>query len=93
MQKKWLAVTELIVRETQCIYFYLSGENVQLDGAYVWDDVTIDNNCAVKTAVLDTGVHVYRNTTLLPGCVLAARVRLGFTVMYSLSPSNEVAGR
>ena len=65
------------------MYFFLSGENVQLDGAYVWDDVTIDDNCAVKTAVLDTGVHVYRNTTVQPGCVLAAKVRLGFTVRYS----------
>ena len=64
------------------MYLFLSGENVQLDGAYIWDDVTIDDNCVVKTAVLDTGVHVYRNTTVQPGCVLAAMVGLVIRVIY-----------
>ena len=64
------------------VYLFFSGENVQLDGAYIWDDVTIDNNCVVKTAVLDSGVHVYRNTTIQPGCVLAAMVGLVLGVVY-----------
>ena len=50
------------------------GDNVRLDGAYIWNDVSVDDNCTVKMAVLDNGVHVYRNTTIQPGCILASKV-------------------
>ena len=50
------------------------GDNVHLDGAYIWDDVCIDDNCTINLAVLDNSVHVYRNTTILSGCVLAYQV-------------------
>ncbi len=45
-----------------------------LSGAYIWNGVTVDDNCEVQRALLDDNVHLYRNTKIQQGCVLAAGV-------------------
>ncbi len=47
-----------------------------LSGAYIWNGVTVDDNCEVQRALLDDNVHLYRNTKIQQGCVLAAGVSL-----------------
>lgn len=55
----------------------LIGENVSLDGVYVWDHVQIEDNCNVVTSVLANGVHVLPNTTVKSRCILAQEVKIG----------------
>lgn len=48
---------------------------MRLDSAFLWDHVTVEDDVTIETALLDVGVHVYRNTTIQSGCVLASEVR------------------
>ena len=47
------------------------GANVHLQNVYVWDNVTIEDNCVLNTAILCDGAVVKRGSTVQPGCILS----------------------
>ncbi len=51
-----------------------SGENVTLEGAYIWDGVTVEDNCKVGMCVLDNDVHIKKDVNIESGCILAKGV-------------------
>ncbi|XP_050417431.1 translation initiation factor eIF-2B subunit epsilon [Patella vulgata] len=53
------------------------GENVKIKGGYLWDGVKVEDHCMIDTAVLASGVIVYKNTTVNTGSVLAWDVKVG----------------
>lgn len=57
-----------------CRSLSLSGKNVVIKGSYLWDNVTIEDNCVIDTSIVCTGVTVYEGVKLCPGCILASKV-------------------
>lgn len=53
----------------------LSGENVAIEGAYVWDNVVIGDNCVIKAAVLGNGVHVLNGVKVQNNSIFSTNVR------------------
>ena len=52
----------------------LSGENVLIEGAYLLDNVTIEDMCVVKSAVLGKNVHILDGVKVKHGSVLSSNV-------------------
>lgn len=51
-----------------------TGSDVVIENAYIWDGVTIEDQCCVDTAVICDSVVVYASTSVGPGCVLSYNV-------------------
>lgn len=34
------------------------GDNVHIEGAHLWDNVIVENNCHITDTILCTGVHI-----------------------------------
>jgi UDP-3-O-[3-hydroxymyristoyl] glucosamine N-acyltransferase len=49
----------------------LIGNKVVIENAYVWDNVTIEDNCCVSTSVVCDNVVIYESTSVQPGCILS----------------------
>ena len=45
-----------------------------LNGAYIWNNVTIGDGCDVKMSILDDDVHLENGVTITEGCVLGRQV-------------------
>lgn len=54
--------------------FSCLGNNVKLDGAYIWDNVHIDNGCQLTFCLVDDDVHLMNNVKVQRRCVIAAKV-------------------
>ena len=53
---------------------YLTGSNVEMSGAYVWDGCVIADGCRLERCLLDAGVQLQPSVSVKPGCVLAQHV-------------------
>lgn len=51
-----------------------TGSDVVIENTYIWDGVTIEDQCCVDTAVICDNVDVYACTSVGPGCVLSYNV-------------------
>ena len=47
---------------------------MSLEGAYIWDGVTVEDNCKVGMCVLDNDVHIKKDVNIESGCILAKGV-------------------
>ena len=65
--------TELFRHLVENVYLH-TGNDVTLDGAYVWDGVTIGDGCEVTMSILDDRVYLENKVTLKKGCVLGSGV-------------------
>ena len=48
-----------------------------IENAYIWDGVTVEDDCTVNTAVVCDKAVIYATTSVNPGCVLSWNVSLG----------------
>ncbi|KAJ9185907.1 hypothetical protein P3X46_005483 [Hevea brasiliensis] len=53
------------------------GSNVSIVGSYVWDDVTIEDGCELRHAIVCDGVIIKSGAVLEPGVVLSFKVVIG----------------
>lgn len=53
------------------------GENVLIEGSYVWDNVEIEDGCRISQAIVCDGAKVKKNVTLEEGCILSFGVVVG----------------
>ncbi|XP_074650422.1 translation initiation factor eIF2B subunit epsilon-like [Tubulanus polymorphus] len=53
------------------------GEDVHLDGTFIWDNVTIEDNCHITQAVLCNNAVVKRDVNIEKGCILSYDVIVG----------------
>ncbi|ESP01810.1 hypothetical protein LOTGIDRAFT_225095, partial [Lottia gigantea] len=53
------------------------GDNVKIKGGYLWENVRVEDDCCIDTAVVASGVTIYRKTTVDVGSVLAWNVQVG----------------
>ena len=58
------------------------GDNVVIEGAYIWDNCVIDRDCKVYRSILCDSVYVKPAVVVEPGCILSYGVIVGpqFTV-------------
>jgi translation initiation factor eIF-2B subunit epsilon len=54
----------------------MKGQNVVIEGAYIWDNVTIGDNCIVTRAIIADSVVLLNNVAVDRGCILGDNVRL-----------------
>lgn len=47
------------------------GSNVNIDGAYLWDNVVIEDGAEVKRSILANDAVILEDTTLLDGCIVS----------------------
>ena len=52
------------------------GKNVVIDGAYIWDDVTIDDGCVIQQAIIASGTSIGKNCTIEAGALITFGVQL-----------------
>ncbi len=45
-----------------------------IDGAYIWDNVTIENDCTVVQSILAEGVKLKPGVVVERGCLLSFNV-------------------
>ncbi|KAJ3219919.1 hypothetical protein HDU67_008448 [Dinochytrium kinnereticum] len=57
------------------------GPNVILDGAYIWDNVTISDGCHVSQSILANDVFIGEKTRIEPGSILSFAVRIGSNIV------------
>ena len=57
--------------ETVCCF---PGDNVVIDGAYIWDNCTINNGCRLERCVIDCNVELAENVNVKSGCVIGQNV-------------------
>ena len=55
-------------------YFFVSGANVTIRGCYLWDNVTIEDGCVLKNAIVCDGVTVFANTMVQERTILSWNV-------------------
>ncbi|CAG8439895.1 7381_t:CDS:10 [Ambispora gerdemannii] len=67
------------------------GPNVIIDGAYIWDDVTIKANCSVSRSILANGVVLEENVIINKGCLLSFNVVVGPNI--TLAPYTKLTTR
>lgn len=62
------------------------GDNVVIEGAYIWDNCVIERGCKVYRSILCDSVYVKSNVVIEPGCILSYGVIVGpeFTVKKGL---------
>ncbi|KAA8915592.1 hypothetical protein TRICI_002237 [Trichomonascus ciferrii] len=53
------------------------GENVVLDGAYIWDDVVIEDNVTIKQAIVADKAIIKSHANIEPGAVISFNVVIG----------------
>ncbi len=53
------------------------GQNVRIEGSYIWDDVVVGDNCVIQQAVVCDGVTIKEGVRIEPGCVLSYGVVVG----------------
>ncbi|XP_077557734.1 translation initiation factor eIF2B subunit epsilon-like [Haemaphysalis longicornis] len=53
------------------------GRDVKLQGAYLWDNVVVEDGCHLQNCLLASGVVVKKNVTVRPHCVLSFGVVVG----------------
>lgn len=51
------------------------GENVKIKGSYLWDGVTVEDNCTVTMAIICDHVTLYQGVTIQPGAILSWKVK------------------
>ena len=56
------------------IIFFVSGANVTIRGCYLWDNVTIEDGCVLKNAIVCDGVTVFANTMVQERTILSWNV-------------------
>ncbi|KAG9150311.1 hypothetical protein Leryth_017616 [Lithospermum erythrorhizon] len=57
------------------------GSNVSIDGCYIWNNVTIEDGCQLKHAIVCDGVVLKSGSVLEPGVVLSIKVIIGRNVL------------
>lgn len=57
------------------------GSNVRLENAYLWDGVTVEDNCSVTFSILCNNVLVKADSTIQSGCILSFGVTVGPAIM------------
>ena len=67
------------------------GAGVTLEDAFIFDNVTIEDGCCVRRAVLSDGVTLLAGVHVEPGCVLAAGVVVGPSV--TLPPHTRLGSK
>ncbi|CAA2978766.1 translation initiation factor eIF-2B subunit epsilon [Olea europaea subsp. europaea] len=53
------------------------GSNVSIEGCYIWNNVTIENGCKLRHAIVCDGVIMKSGAVLEPGAVLSFKVVVG----------------
>ncbi|CAI0628013.1 unnamed protein product [Linum tenue] len=53
------------------------GSNVSIVGSYIWNNVTIEDGCELRHAIVCDGVIIKEGATLEPGVVLSLKVVIG----------------
>ncbi|KAL6989544.1 hypothetical protein U1Q18_015295 [Sarracenia purpurea var. burkii] len=53
------------------------GSNVSIEGSYIWHNVTIEDNCTLRHAIVCDGVIIKSGAVLEPGAVLTFKVVIG----------------
>ncbi|XP_071844237.1 translation initiation factor eIF2B subunit epsilon-like [Apostichopus japonicus] len=53
------------------------GSNVRLENAYLWDGVTVEDDCSVTFSILCNNVLVKSGSTIQKGCILSFQVVVG----------------
>lgn len=53
------------------------GSNVHIEGCYIWDNVTIEDGCELRHAIVCEGVIMKSGSVLEPGVVLSFKVVVG----------------
>lgn len=53
------------------------GENVVIEGSYIWDNVEIEDGCKIHQSIICDRVKVKRNVTIKDGCILSYGVVIG----------------
>ncbi|RIB09851.1 nucleotide-diphospho-sugar transferase [Gigaspora rosea] len=64
------------------------GPNVEIDGAYIWDDVKIKSNCSIFRSILANNVVLEENVIVKRGCLLSYDVVIGPNV--TLEPYTKL---
>lgn len=67
------------------IYFHL-GSNVIIDGAYIWNNVVIEDNCEVYRSIVADNVHIMAGVKVEMGCIVSYGVRHANDLFFSLNP-------
>jgi hypothetical protein len=65
------------------------GSNVTLKGAYILDNVVIDDKSTIEASIVGSDSHIMENVKISSGCVLDAGVVIGPSVV--LEPQTLVA--
>jgi len=52
------------------------GENVTINGAYIWDDVTLEDASVIRQAIVANGTSIGKNCKVEPGALISFRVQL-----------------
>jgi translation initiation factor eIF-2B subunit epsilon len=52
------------------------GSNVVIEGAYIWDDVVIEDNCKVTRSIIANGVKILEGVTIQKGSIISFNVSL-----------------
>lgn len=53
------------------------GKNVRLSGCYIWDDVTIEDDCEITGSIICSGVTIFARSVVLPQTILSWNVKVG----------------
>lgn len=58
------------------------GDNVVIEGSYIWDNCVVESNCKISRSILCNDVHVKSGVVIEQGCILSYGVVVGpqFTV-------------
>lgn len=62
------------------------GSNVHIEGCYIWDNVTIEDGCELRHAIVCEGVIMKSGSALEPGVVLSFKVWYNFST-HTFHPS------
>lgn len=68
------------------------GANVKIRNSYIWDEVTIHDDCVIDSAVLCSGAIVKQSTEVTPGCILSYDTVIGPTLRLKPGTRVTVAG-
>ena len=58
------------------------GNNVTLEGVFLWDDITIEDNCQITSSILAHGVNIKKDTIIERGCLLSFDVSVMFCMQF-----------
>lgn len=64
------------------------GKNVRLENAYLWENVTVEDDCSVSFSILCDSVSVASGSTIENGCLLSFGVKVGPAV--SIPPGTLI---